>query len=104
MGDTTSLSTKTTKISETLTATTLEPKEYSHEQNQEAMSLLTKSTELSKTLATTTLKSTQSEKQESTEDPNKITSKAKITEIGKTTSGGGNFKTLAIDNDAKPSV
>jgi len=102
--DTTSLSTKTTKISETLTATTLEPKEYSHEQNQEAMSLLTKSTELSETLATTTLKSTQSEKQESTEDPNKITSKAKITEIGKTTSGGENFNTLAIDNDAKPSV
>merc|ERR1711892_1369187 len=102
--DATSLSTKSTELSETLSKTTLNPKEYSNKQNQDAMSLLTKSTELSETLATTTLKSPQSEKQESTEDPNKITSKAKITEIGKTTSGGENFNTLAIDNDAKPSV
>merc|ERR1712128_23560 len=59
---------------------------------------LNKSTELSETLTTTTLKSIQSEKQEST----KITLKEKITE--NITLGGENIKTLAIDNDAKPSA
>merc|ERR1711892_1527608 len=82
----------------TTTLKSLDSEKKQESTEKSATSLSTKSTELSETLTTTTLKSIQSEKQES----NKITLKEKITE--KTTLGGENIKTLAIDNDAKPSA
>merc|ERR1711892_1567664 len=54
--NTTTLSSKSTELSETLSTTTLKTKDYSNEKNQDGTSLSTKSTEISETLTTTTLK------------------------------------------------
>merc|ERR1711892_396193 len=54
--NTTTLSSKSTELSETLSTTNLKTKDYSNEKNQDATSLSTKSTETSETLNTTTLK------------------------------------------------
>merc|ERR1712106_204807 len=54
--NTTSLSSKSTELSETLSTTTLKTNDSSNEKNQDGTSLSTKSTELSETLPTTTLK------------------------------------------------
>merc|ERR1712106_948983 len=79
--NTTTLSSKSTELSETLSTTNLKTKDYSNEKNQDATSLSTKSTELSETLTTTTLR-TNDYSNEQIQDGTSLSTKS--TEISET--------------------
>merc|ERR1711892_1287461 len=74
--NTTTLSPKSTELSETLSSTNLKTKDYSNEKNQDGTSLSTKSTEISETLTTTTLK-TKDYSNEQNQDATSLSTKNK---------------------------